>query len=240
MGRRFEELDWRPTAMGDLVLRRRWDPVAGADVHEIKLGDDFLMSSMFTAGEVEMARLALAGSGGGPLDVAVGGLGLGFTAQAALEHTAVSSLVVVEAMPEVIDWHERGLIPAGADLAADPRCRFVHGDFFALADSASGLDPDGEARRFHAILVDIDHSPRHLLDAGHAGFYEADGLRRLARFLHPGGIFALWSDDPPDPEFSAVLGEVFADARAETVTVPNPLQDRDAANTVYLATAPAA
>lgn len=238
MGLRFEELDWRSTPMGELVLRRRWDPVFGADVHEIKLGDEFLMSSMFTAAEVEMARLALAESGDDPVDVAVGGLGLGFTAQAVLEHSAVSSLTVVEAMPEVIEWHKRGLIPAGAELSADPRCRLVHGDFFALADSAAGLDPDEAGRRFHAVLVDIDHSPNHLLNDSHADFYSAEGLRRLVRYMHPGGVFALWSNDPPDARFSAVLGEVFPEVRAEVVVFPNPLQDRDAANTVYLATAP--
>ncbi|MFD0804116.1 spermidine synthase, partial [Streptomonospora algeriensis] len=219
MGLRFEELDWRSTPMGDLVLRRRWDPVFGADVHEIKLGDEFLMSSMFTSAEVEMARLALAESGDEPVDVAVGGLGLGFTAQAVLEHAAVSSLLVVEAMPEVIEWHERGLIPAGTELSADPRCRFVHGDFFALTDSAAGLDAEEAGRRFHAVLVDIDHSPRHLLHDSHAGFYSAEGLRRLVRFLHPGGTFALWSNDPPDAWFSAVLGQVFPEVRAEIVVV---------------------
>nr|WP_156001078.1 spermidine synthase [Streptomonospora sp. PA3] len=225
--------------MGDLVLRRRWDPVLGCDVHEIKLGEEFLMSSAFTAAEEAMARLALAEvprqEG---VEVAVGGLGLGFTAQAVLQHAGVESLVVVEALPEVVEWHERGLIPAGEELSADGRCRFVEGDFFALADSEAGLDPREPERRFHAVLVDIDHSPAHLLAEGHAGFYRAEGLRRLARFLHPGGVFALWSNDPPEARFSAELGAVFAEVRADVVTFPNPLQERDAANTVYIGQTP--
>ncbi|GAA1749987.1 MULTISPECIES: spermidine synthase [Streptomonospora] len=236
MGRRFEELDWRPTPMGDLVLRRRWDPVFRADVHEIKLGDDFLMSSLFTVAEEEMARLALGEPEGGPVDVAVGGLGLGFTAEAVLDQPEVASLVVVEALGEVIEWHERGLIPAGVRLTGDPRCRFVHGDFFAMSGSKDGVDPQEPGRRFHAVLVDIDHSPSHLLDESHADFYTVEGLRRLSLLLHPGGVFALWSNDPPEARFSALLGEVFAEVRAEVVAFPNPLQERDAANTVYLAT----
>ncbi|GAB3444179.1 spermidine synthase [Streptomonospora sediminis] len=240
MGLRFEELDWRPTPMGDLALRRRWDPVFRTDVHEIKLGDEFLMSSLFTVAEEEMARLALAESAQDRAEVVVGGLGLGFTAQTVLRHPGVESLVVVEALPEVVEWHERGLIPAGTELAADPRCRFVRGDFFAMAAGDSGFDPQVPGRRFHAAIVDIDHSPAHLLHDGHAGFYRADGLRRMAGFLYPGGVFALWSNDPPDAEFTAVLGEVFTGVRAEVVTFPNPLQDRDAANTVYIATVPAA
>ena len=234
MSRRIEELDWRRTPMGELTLRRRWDPLAGRDVFEIRLNDEFLMSSMFTAAEIEMARLAMRRLPQEPVDIAVGGLGLGYTAQAVLEHPHVRSLVVVEALGEVIEWHERGLIPAGAALSADPRCRFVHGDFFALV-AGGGPDPDAPARRFHAVLVDIDHSPRHLLDPAHADFYRPGGLRALARHLHPGGVFALWSNDPPDEEFTASLAQVFADIRAEVVPFANPLQEREATNTVYLA-----
>ncbi|WP_156756943.1 polyamine aminopropyltransferase [Actinokineospora pegani] len=238
MSARFEELDWRPTPLGELVLRRRRDPVSGRDVHEIKLGDEFLMSSMFTVSEVALGRLALARLGGSELDVAVGGLGLGFTARTVLDSDAVRSLVVVDALGEVIEWHERGLIPAGAELTADPRCRFVHGDFFALALGDQGLDPERPGRRFDAVVVDIDHSPRHLLNPGNAVFYEPDGLARVTGLLRPGGVFALWSNDPPDAEFTAVLSTVFDDVAAEVVTFDNPLQQRDATATVYLGTSP--
>ena len=76
MSARFEELDWRPTPMGAISLRRRRDPLSGKDVYEVKLDDDFLMSSLFTVAEVEVARIALADLPGAGLDVAVGGLGL--------------------------------------------------------------------------------------------------------------------------------------------------------------------
>jgi len=236
MSARFEELDWRPTPMGDISLRRRRDPVTGTDVYEVKLDDDFLMSSMFVAAEVEVARLALAAlpPTDGGIDVVVGGLGLGYTAQTVLEHPQVRSLVVVEALPEVIEWHERGLVPVGPVLTADPRCRLVHGDFFALAAS-QGLDPGEPERRFDAVVVDIDHSPRHLLHPSHAGFYAADGLARLAGHLQPGGVFALWSNDPPDAEFEATLAGAFAEVASTVVTFPNPLQDSAATNTVYVA-----
>ncbi|TQN33222.1 hypothetical protein FHX37_3227 [Haloactinospora alba] len=236
MSARLQELDWQDTPMGELSLRRRRDPRTGEDVYEVKLGDEFLMSSMFTVAEEEAARLALAEQPEGPLDVAVGGLGLGYTARAALEYSRVASVTVVEALGAVIDWNQRGLVPAGAALAADTRCRMVHGDFFTLAADPAGLDPHTPGRRFHAVVVDIDHSPRHLLDPAHAAFYEPAGLRRLADHLHPGGTFALWSNDPPDDDFTAILAGVFDRARAERVTFHNPLQERDAANTVYLAT----
>jgi spermidine synthase len=234
MSARFEEIDWRPTPMGDISLRRRWDPALGADVYEVKLGDDFLMSSAFTAGEIALARLGLAELPGTDLDVVVGGLGLGYTAQHVLEDPRVRALVVVEALGEVIEWHERGLLPLSSRLTSDDRCRLVEGDFFALV--ATGLDPTDEGRRFDAVLLDVDHSPRHVLHPRHAAFYRPEGLRQVADRLHPGGVFALWSNDPPDEEFGATLAEVFPRQEAHVVEFDNPLQGRTATNTVYVAT----
>lgn len=234
MGIDFEELDYRDTPLGGLSLRRRTQLSLGVEVIEVKLGDEYLMSSLFTAGEVALADLGLAGLRGGPLDVVVGGLGLGYTARAALRNPAVGSLLVIEALPAVIDWHRRGLVPLGPELAGDPRCRFASGDFFALAASAA-LDPAQPGRRFDAILVDIDHSPADVLHAAHASFYARDGLRRLLAHLKSPGTFALWSNDPPDAAFLAELSAAFAHADAHVVRFHNPLQDREAANTVYVA-----
>ncbi|SFB41723.1 hypothetical protein SAMN05216266_110200 [Amycolatopsis marina] len=239
MSARFQELDWRVTPMGEISLRRRLDPTVGKEIYEIKLDDDFLMSSLFTVAEVEVGRRALAEVTGSGLDIVVGGLGLGYTALTVLESSRVGSLAVVEALGEVIEWHEQGLIPAGATLRSDPRCTLVHGDFFAMVQSPSALDSAVPGGRFHAIVVDIDHSPQHLLHPSHAGFYEPEGLRTLSSRLHPGGVFALWSNDPPDASFVAALSASFAEVRAEVVTFHNPLQEREAANTVYLAKAEA-
>jgi hypothetical protein len=45
------------------------------DVYEIKLGDEFLMSSSFTASETALAKLALAALPQEHLDILIGGLG---------------------------------------------------------------------------------------------------------------------------------------------------------------------
>jgi len=235
MSARFEELAWQQTPMGAISLRRRQDPALHTQVYEVKLDDDFLMSSLFTVAEIELARLGLAPLTGDALDVLVGGLGLGYTARTVLEEPRVRSLVVIEALDEVIGWHRRGLLPFAAALNSDPRCRLVSGDFFAGAASSAGFDPAEPGRRFDAILVDIDHSPSHLLHPDHAGFYTAAGLRHLAEHLWPGGVFGLWSNDPPDRRFTALLAAVFRTARAEVVAFDNPLQHNTSTNTVYLA-----
>src|ERR1700716_469165 len=143
-----EALDFRPTPIGVLSLRRRRHLTSGLDIYEIKLGDEFLMSSQFTTAEIELAALART-----DLDIVVGGLGLGYTAQAVLENPNVRSLIVVDALAEVIEWHQRGLLPLGQQLTADPRCCLVNGDFFAMAHSADGFDSNAPRRRFDAVLV---------------------------------------------------------------------------------------
>lgn len=236
----FEELDFRPTPIGDLSLRRRRDLKLGVDVIEIKLGDDFLMSDMFTASEIALANLCLAKLPGGQLDVVVGGLGLGYTARTVLEHSAVGSLIVVDAMEAVIDWHTSGLLPLGPGLTADPRCRFQLGDFFAMAASDSGFDPEKPSRQFDAILVDIDHSPDFLLDPNNDTFYQPAGLSQLKAHMKQGAVFGLWSNDLPDDAFTNRLARIFSNASAELVKFYNPLQDKDFTQTVYLAQMPAA
>ena len=231
----FEELDFRPTPMGVLSLRRRRRPMSDVDVYEIKLGDEFLMSSQFTLAEIELARLGLAALDRADLDVVVGGLGLGYTARAVLENAGVRSMIVVDALAEVIDWHAQGLLPLGKELTGDPRCRLAHGDFFAMAASVEGFDANSKARLFDAVLVDIDHSPRKLLHPRHAALYEPEGIARLAEHLRPGGVFALWSNDPPDDVFERVLAGVFAISNTHVVTFDNWRGEHDASNTVYVA-----
>ncbi|MEF2552547.1 spermidine synthase [Aurantimonas sp. A2-1-M11] len=235
MSRYFAELDYRPTPIGALTLRRRWQLSLEVDVYEIKLGDEHLMSSLFTASEIALAELGIAALAGDDLDIVVGGLGLGYTAKAALDHRSVGSLLVVEMLEPIIEWHRDGLLPLGPVLTRDPRCRIVEGDFFALAASGTGFDPDRPGRQFDAILVDIDHSPDALLDARSTSFYGAEGMRALAAHLKPGGVFGLWSDDAPDPVFTERLAGVFERAWAAPVTFHNVLQDRPFTQTVYLA-----
>ena len=130
MSARFEELDWRTTRLGEISLRRRFEPTLQADIYEAKLGDEFLMSSAFTVAEVALADISLALVPGVDLDVVVGGLGLGYTAHAVLRDPRVRSVRVIEALDEVIGWHRRGLLPVSEELTSDPRCTLVEGDFF--------------------------------------------------------------------------------------------------------------
>ncbi len=235
MSRLFEELDYAPTPIGAISLRRRHILALKTDVFEILLGEEHLMSSLFTASEIALADKGLAALGGDKLDVLVGGLGLGYTAQAVLAHESVADLTVVDLLEPVIRWHEEGLVPMKTELADSPRCRLVQGDFFAMAASEDGFDRDQPGRQFDALLIDIDHTPERLLHGGSKGFYTPEGLRAVQRFVKPGGIVGLWSDEAPDEAITAMLGQAFDAAWAEPVVFANPLQDgREVTQAVYL------
>ena len=229
---RIQELDWGDTPWGVISLRRRWDSVTERDVHEVKLGDDFLMSSQFTTGERELARIGLAAVSGISLKILVGGLGLGYTAVAALEDDRVAELTVIEALPLVISWHERDLLPDTEGLAADRRVRLVLDDFFDVV-RAGRAD-----RTYDAVLLDIDHAPDWLLRDDHGDLYTVEGFARVAAMIADAGAFALWSDEPPEPEVIRRMAGAFEHADAHVVPFPNPLTGGESANTVYLAVRP--
>ncbi len=232
----LQELDCCRTPLGELTLwRRRSVSQRGGDFYEVRLDGEFLMSSLVNHSEIALAKMALAELPDGEWDILVGGLGLGYTAKAALDFPNTRSVTVVEYLEPVIEWHRRQIVPLGVELASDPRCRLVKGDFFEMIGSP---DTPPKDRIYHGILVDIDHSPTCLLRTGHAPFYEVDGLRRLSAHLTPGGVFALWSADPPDENFTARLRSVFFSVRSCEVEFFNPLVNENDANCIYIAAGP--
>ena len=226
----FEELDYQKTPLGELVLRRRSSPsLPGELVYEVTIDGEMLMSSTVNASERALARLALEGRDDRPLDVLVGGLGLGYTAAEALEHPNVQRLVVIELLTPVIAWHHERLVPMAETLMDDQRCFLLAGDFFEHVGQA------GIEQQYDAILLDIDHSPDSWLQARHGDFYSTAGLRGLASCLRPGGVFALWSAWKPAGEFLDLLGTVFRSVTNHEVTFFNPHVNKMDSNWVVIA-----
>ncbi|MBA3012891.1 MAG: spermidine synthase [Proteobacteria bacterium] len=237
MGMNYEEIDFQKTSLGDLMLRRRrLIQLKGLDIYEVKLGEAFLMSSLYHEAESQLSSLGLGLLEKDELDVVVGGLGLGYTAVSALEDRRVKSLVVVEYLEPVIQWHKKGLVPLGSRLSNDPRCRLVGADFFALSrDISKSFDPLHPAKKHDAILLDIDHTPTRVLHQSNTRFYTEKGLTELAHHLTPGGVFGLWADGPAEACFTTHLGKVFATANAHTIEFDNPVTGRPSSGAVYLA-----
>lgn len=238
MSAMFEEIDWRETPIGELVLRRRRLHAGDEDIWEIKLNDGYLMSSQFVEGEIALADLALAMVDGDALDVIVGGLGLGYTAQAALNDPRVGRLTVIELIPEVIEWHRQRLLPLGEAVAGDQRCRLQQGDFFALAAHDGGFEPCAPNKQHDAILIDIDHSTKHFINDASASFYSETAISMIVQKLRPAGVFALWSTDKEDPGFVAAMQGSLRDIRVERVEFPTPYREEPAFNLIYLGRKP--
>ncbi|HYJ92732.1 MAG TPA: hypothetical protein VEV84_15585 [Pyrinomonadaceae bacterium] len=229
----IQELGYQKTHLGELTLRRRSDArLNGREIFEVKLGDEYLMSSLFTEAERQLATLGLAPLSG-ELNVVVGGLGLGYTAAEVLKNSTVARLLVIDLFQAVIDWHREGLVPNSDILTSDSRCKLSQSDFFQLA--RTGFDADDPNGKFDAVLLDIDHSPEHFLDESNESFYTADGFAAIKKQLKPGGVFALWSDDQASEAFTSRLTSAFGSAAAHTIEFPNPYTNATSVNSVYVA-----
>lgn len=243
----IEELDYGMTPLGELILRRRnVASLNGLEVFEVKLDGQFLMSSLVNTSEIALATIALESAEGVERDVLVGGLGLGYTAQTALDAVDVRSVTVIEYLARVVQWHQRGLVPLASKLVNNPRCRLIQGDFFETFDSPALRHfpekvPDtvvGTVRgpgRFHVILLDIDHSPQCLLQASHAAFYCAEGFKRLTECLHEGGVFALWSAEPPEESLLTDLRAAFGLVEVHESRFFHPLLNVEDVNYIIVA-----
>ncbi len=195
-----EILAYEDTPLGPLCLRRRTTLSEPRQlVTEITLNHEFLMSSLHTDSEQALARLALEQLTGTDWRVLIGGLGLGYTAQAALAWPQVAEVEVVELLPQVVDWLDQGLIPLAESLTADARLRVSPGDIYQR------LLAEAEGERFDAILIDVDHSPEDQLGAEAHPFYSVDGLGRAAGHLDTGGVLALWSYAESSPLLEAMV-----------------------------------
>lgn len=186
------------TSTGEWQLQRR-------DGHyEIICNGVFLMASYNRESDRQLASLAIERVQGEMLRVLVGGLGIGYTAQAALEDKRVAALEVVELEPLVVKWHRAYF----ADLCGwpldDARTTFVQDDLFNVTLRSNTYD---------AILLDTDNGPNWIARDANARIYEESTVRRLLSGLRPEGVLAFWSADAA-PVFAEVLANVAGSVEA--------------------------
>ncbi|GAA1023250.1 MULTISPECIES: spermine/spermidine synthase domain-containing protein [Amycolatopsis] len=200
-----EVLETVPGHGGELVLRRD-----GAEFEVIENGM-FLMDTR--NGESERLLVTGAADRLAPgARVLIGGLGVGFSLRAALDHSAVGSVVVVEREPAVISWNRTGpLREVHGGALDDPRVTVVE------ADLLEWLRTTGET--FDALCLDIDNGPEWTVTEGNASLYAASGLERLSQLLRPDGVLAVWSAGAA-PGFTARLRERFAEVDVVEIPVP--------------------
>jgi spermidine synthase len=225
----FEVIDHVDTPLGTFILRRRTTPVEG--VIELSLDHQFLMSSAVTVSECALATRAIEMHGGTQLDVMIGGLGLGYTAKAALDSDRVAFVEVVEVVEGIISWVTAGLIPLGKELIADARFHATHDDVFERLRQPPVTTHD-------LLLIDVDHSPDERLGESSDSFYAHANLVLAARHLKPGGVFGVWSTSE-NPAFEAELAKTFKEVRVDPIEFDNETTGWRETNWLFLAKTPA-
>lgn len=178
----WEQLGKTTTPAGDdMTLMRR------AGEYVIFASGKPLMSSRMHGSEEALATLGCEHLGGRRAPtVLVGGLGMGFTLRATLDHVpADATVVVAELVPGVVAWNEGPLAPLAAHPLQDRRVRVEVGDVAGLIQRSPG--------RFDAMLLDIDNGPDAFTTSANAWLYANAGVTALRRALTPGGVLTVWS-----------------------------------------------
>ena len=188
-------LAWRvvdsiDTDEGLLDLRQR-----GETDFLITIGSRVLMNSSANRSEIVLSELACA-----PLQqtkkprVLVGGLGMGFTLKAALDNLpSGAEVVVAELNPIMVTWCRGVIAPLTNGAVDDPRVTVKISDVAKVIAEAA---KKGKENRFDAIILDLYEGP-YEGDHGRGDYlYGRKALESSRAALKPGGVFAVWSEDP--------------------------------------------
>jgi SAM-dependent methyltransferase len=217
---------------GELVLRR-----SGGQL-EIIAGGSFLISganvassvALITAGLAELAQAAAGGQAGAApqgLQVLIGGLGLGYSLDAALAEPRCGRVTVAEVEPVVLDWFRGfgGALAARRAVAeAAGRARVLLGDVADVLRAQAGA--------FDLIALDTDNGPDWLVREANAGLYDEAGLSLAHAALRPGGVAVYWSPERYEA-FAARLAARFA--RVSAVAAHDTIDGRRHEYTMYVA-----
>lgn len=218
----YDEVAAARSVRGEVLLRRR----RADGALELRVNGVFVMDTVETGSEEELARRALALSHA-PERVLVGGLGLGFTTRAVLEDERVARVDVAEIEDDLVAWLAAGLVPGGAELLADPRVHVRVGDVRSVIEAAPSATYD-------LVLLDVDNGPGYLVHAGNAAVYRTPFLGEVRRVLRAGGAAVVWAANDA-PLLEKAMAEVFGSCHR----VPHPvvLQDRTEEYLLYVSRA---
>lgn len=171
---------------GTLELRQR-----GEGDFIISLGSQVLMNSKAQRSEIALGELGCRGLKNHPAPrVLVGGLGMAITLRAVLNALPETARVVVaELNPKIHQWCLGPLAELTGGAASDPRVSVE------IADVA-GLIRDSANQGFDAVILDLYRGPHAQTDRRDDPIYGSRAIERTRAALKPGGIFAVWGENP--------------------------------------------
>jgi len=130
----------------------------------------------------------------------IGGLGMGFTLRAALEHVVQDAIVTVsELVPAVVRWNREHFGALADHPLSDPRVRVLEKDVGKVM-----LEHE---EYFDAIMLDVDNGPDGFTREDNDSLYGYPGLTNAYDALKPGGVLTVWSA-APDRSFAQRLMKV--------------------------------
>lgn len=158
--------------------------------------------------------------------VLIGGLGFGFTLSKVLELCPADTTVdVAELLPTIVDWNREFLGDVNGKLLDDPRVN-IH-----IGDVAELLTQTGE-NRYHAILLDVDNSPKPFVQSENSGLYNSRGIAQAQAALQPKGRVVYWSAHE-DRAFAKALKKIHK--KVECVPAKAYPQAKKFAHTLFVA-----
>ncbi|MDH3325142.1 MAG: hypothetical protein OEM38_00330 [Gammaproteobacteria bacterium] len=130
----------------------------------------------------------------------IGGLGMGFTLAAALQHAGdQAEVVVAELVPEVVKWNRGPLGVFANNPLQDSRVTVREGDVGRVMKSEQGA--------YDGIMLDVDNGPEGLTRKDNNWLYSVNGLNAAYAALRLQGVLSVWSAGP-DKNFTQRLRKV--------------------------------
>lgn len=210
-----------PGGEEEVILRKRGTEFS------IRVAATELMNSRIHGSEDALAELTCSRISRKPgRRILLGGLGMGYTLAAALQHSEDDSLITVaELIPAVIRWNREHLGHLAGNPLADGRV------FVRQEDVAKTITR--EKSIWDAIILDVDNGPDGLTRKVNDRLYGLSGLKNAFLALRTGGVLSIWSSGT-DEQFTSRLKQ--CRFQTEIVTVRARKPGKGARHTIWLAT----
>jgi spermidine synthase len=199
------------TSQGEIQLQQ-WIETdgPGQPVYEIIFNGVFLMASYNERSGKAVATLAIEPLAGErrAMRALIGGLGMGYTLQAALDYDGIQAVDVVEIEEHIINWAQRFFSELNGHALSDPRVRLTQMDLGEYLFQTE--------ETYDAIILDVDNGPTWLALESNQRLYERPTLARMKDLLTEDGVLTVWAAEKC-PDFQKRLEEVFG--QAEEITI---------------------
>jgi len=185
----WQTLDTVKTPAGALELRKR-----GETDFLILIGGRVLMTSAAHRSEDALSELACAEIVGTVKPrVLLGGLGMGFSLRAALDHLPGDAAVdVVELNESVVKWCKGPLAEITGNAIKDRRVNITIGNVaHTIARAPAGY--------YQAIIIDLYEGPHDAVNGPRDPLYGTTAIALAWNALKPKGVFAVWSEEQDVP-----------------------------------------